>query len=537
MDKMKVITPMNFDETIAYNNSTEKWGVSSTVQTNITNIVKQDLGNLIPDDSLTYAKLKQLPIKQWSSGSYVIGHDASGNFYRISDFDQVFSDVGVSLYAAKKSGFVNEEYIVRATVTNSGRATASCNLLLSKPSNSNYSLKDWKINKATDVNVVRNSDLDYSINNLSTGQTVTVEFTVVPTQYGTYQFGATVNTNNGVDSSTLNNQASIILSANTLIDPNYVISAECPVIEVRDYETNKQLAMHQVDITDNSKTYYPIRNTTLINAYSGSLAGKKLTLTNSPTIVVVAVNGYSDNYNIPDGYSRIVKLDNNNNFAIVPSVTRGTIYKNGQISPINNTTLTSTDYTYVNGVLTFGNSFNNVKEVHIYMRPNNDNCLWQGLSIICNLQAIKTYTATVKNINTLLSLGLKKTTYLLNDSSVLKENNTLIPLFNFINANTNNVVNYSTTTTDTIGYVNNSGITPIEYLSFNMHLNGSYVQQSAAFRVEFNRYVDIPNVSGALQIRTIAQSSTSTIAEVSFDGLITPSHSIKIPSAFEINII
>lgn len=394
MATKKVITPQDLDSTIVFNPATKKWGVQLPAQS----------------DGLDCEAIKQLPEKEWSKGTTVLAQTAQGECYRLITHDNVVADVGVALSASRRVGFTGEDYRVTATVTNTGEATVETRLLLVKPDGTNYTIKDWQTSGSNGVVIERNSDVDYTIKNLGTANRATVSFTVVPTEYGTYQFGASVTTK-GFDISATNDSDSIILSANTKTDPNYTPTVNCPAITITDVETTERLALYGT-YTTSTGTFIPsnfFSNTQgyMINYINAdTLSGRRFRLDGASTIVVYRQRKISlSPYFRPD--NGVIMASNGDTF-LPPVVGSGRVDKQFPVDTesisLNNHTSIVSNYTFENNVLTFADAGLDYDPVFVAMRPAGDNCNWQ-----CVVIAPK-YTGTIPT-NSISISGLESNLY------------------------------------------------------------------------------------------------------------------------------
>nr|DAN49099.1 MAG TPA: hypothetical protein [Caudoviricetes sp.] len=190
---------------------------------------------------LTCASIDDLPEKPWKKGTTILAKQ-DGACVRLAALDSIFQEIGVGITADKTNSFINEEYNVVVTVSNTGESTNELtNLNIVGPEiTTNYTVKNVKVGNSGADEVERVDDFTYNIKGLRKGGYVTVKFTVVPNTLGTYQFTAAVNPNSALDKDLGNNSATVILSASTKSDPTFVPSVDCPLIEAVDVKTNNQ---------------------------------------------------------------------------------------------------------------------------------------------------------------------------------------------------------------------------------------------------------------------------------------------------------
>lgn len=185
-----------------------------------------------------------LPKKGFSKGTSVLARDADGNCYQMVTPENLFQDIGVKISSSKVSVDVDSPFHVKYIVTNSGLATnekAVLTIILPQQSyRTPYVVSDFQQTIQNGTRFVKKSDTQYEIYGLQKGGTFTVTFTLTPRTFGTYQLGGQVTVNTEYDLDTTNNQASLFLTANTLVDSNYVASVNCPMIVAKSPDGGKQ---------------------------------------------------------------------------------------------------------------------------------------------------------------------------------------------------------------------------------------------------------------------------------------------------------
>lgn len=185
-----------------------------------------------------------LPKKGFSKGTSVLARDADGNCYQMVTPENLFQDIGVKISSSKVSVDVDSPFHVKYIVTNSGLATNEKAVLTVILPNQNYKtpyvVSDFQQVLQKGTRFVKKSDTLYEIYGLQSGGTFTLTFTLTPRTFGTYQLGGQVTVNTEYDLDTSNNQASLFLTANTLVDSNYIASVNCPMINAKSPDGGKQ---------------------------------------------------------------------------------------------------------------------------------------------------------------------------------------------------------------------------------------------------------------------------------------------------------
>ena len=189
-------------------------------------------------------EFSELPKKEFSKGTSVLARDVDGNCYQMVTPENLFQDIGVKISSSKVSVDVDSPFHVKYIVTNSGLATNEKAILTVILPNQNYKtpyvVSDFEQTLQKGTRFVKKSDTLYEIYGLQSGGTFTLTFTLTPRTFGTYQLGGQVTVNTEYDLDTTNNQASLFLTANTLVDSNYVASVNCPMVVAKSPDGGKQ---------------------------------------------------------------------------------------------------------------------------------------------------------------------------------------------------------------------------------------------------------------------------------------------------------
>lgn len=318
---------------------------------------------------LDCAAIDALPERQWKKGTALLAKQ-DGECVRLVAFDSIFQEIGVGITADKTNAFVNEEYRVVVTVSNTGEGKNELtNLNIVGPANtSNYEIKDVTFIKSEADEVEQVNNLTYNIRGLKKGGTVIVKYTVVPKVLGNYQFTAAVNPNSALDKDLGNNNATLILNARTKADPNYVPSVDCPLVIATELDSNTQLVqLHTVAYSTSSQANAELTNYGNLFANRETLKGLKIRLENASTVV-----GYKNHYGSSPGY--IVS----NGRVSTASIPRGDIDEsqvNALLVNADSTKHGTDGYTFENGVLTITDD---IEVFAVSCRPQGSNCKWQS---------------------------------------------------------------------------------------------------------------------------------------------------------------
>ena len=318
---------------------------------------------------LDCAAIDALPERQWKKGTALLAKQ-DGECVRLAAFDSIFQEVGVGITADKTNAFVNEEYRVVVTVSNTGEGKNELtNLNIVGPANTtDYEIKDVTFTKSEADEVEQVNNLTYNIRGLKKGGTVVVKYTVVPKVLGNYQFTAAVNPNSALDKDLGNNNATLILNARTKADPNYTPSVDCPLVIATELDSNTQLVqLHTVAYNTGSQANAELTNYGNLFANRETLKGLKIRLENASTVV-----GYKKPYGDSPGY--IVS----NGKVSTASIPRGDIDEsqvNALLANADSTKHGTDGYTFENGVLTITDD---IEVFAVSCRPQGSNCKWQS---------------------------------------------------------------------------------------------------------------------------------------------------------------
>lgn len=348
---------MNEDGTLKNPNDWGKWVYEL-------NLPKQPTAS----SGLDCAAIDALPERQWKKGTTILAKQ-DGECVRLVAFDSIFQEIGVGITADKTNAFVNEEYRIVVTVSNTGEGKNELtNLNIVGPANtSDYEIKDVTFTKSEADVVEQVNNLTYNIRGLKKSGTVVVKYTVVPKVLGNYQFTAAVNPNSALDKDLGNNNATLILNAHTKADPNYVPSVDCPLIVATELGSNTQLTQLRTKIED-GKQYASTNVDNFGNLFANreTLKGLKIRLENASTVV-----GYKHFHGWRDGY-----ILSNGNIAASNLVNgdSGLTFDNVLNSRADGIKSGTDGFTFENGVVTITED---VEVFAISCRPQGNNCKWQ----------------------------------------------------------------------------------------------------------------------------------------------------------------
>lgn len=331
---------------------------------------------------LDCAAIDALPERQWKKGTVVLAKQ-DGECVRLASLDSIFQEIGVGISADKTNGFINESYNVIITVTNTGEGKNTLtNLNINGSSNTeDYEIKDVSFTKSDTDSVEQVNNLTYNINGLKKGGTVKVRFTVVPKVKGTFQFTAAINPNSAFDKDLGNNNATIILYADTI--SKAIVSENCPSITLTEKVSGAVLSQVAPNITSDgsasvSTEYRDINRLETVNVFTDrtTLKGLKLVCSTDITAVVHAVNMNEDTSSQKIGIGTVI----------------GDIYTRipGQLS-LNTwyTTFLNPDTVYsdtTDSVKVTGKEITVTEDVTamvMLIRPRGANCYWQIYFIYC----------------------------------------------------------------------------------------------------------------------------------------------------------
>lgn len=189
---------------------------------------------------LDCAAIDALPEKPWKKGTVLLAKQ-DGECVRLTSLDSIFQEIGVGITADQTNSFTGEKYKVVVTVTNTGEGKNELtNLNIVGPANvEDYDIQDVSFTKSEADEVEQVNDLTYNIRGLKKGGTVKVKYTVVPKAQGTFQFTAAVNPNSPLDKDLGNNNATVILYADTIAKA--ITGENCLAITLKDVDTSEVL--------------------------------------------------------------------------------------------------------------------------------------------------------------------------------------------------------------------------------------------------------------------------------------------------------
>ena len=335
---------------------------------------------------LDCAAIDALPERQWKKGTALLAKQ-DGECVRLAAFDSIFQEIGVGITADKTNAFVNEEYKVVVTVSNTGEGKNELtNLNIVGPANTDdYEIKDVTFTKSEADEVEQVNNLTYNIRGLKKGGTVVVKYTVVPKVLGNYQFTAAVNPNSALDKDLGNNNATLILNARTKADPSYAPSVDCPLIIATELDSNTQLVQLRTERSGEKH----VADTDVINygnlfANRETLKGLKIRLENASTVV-----GYRNKFSNVRSY---VLSNGKVSPGYIPVGDAGLVYTSAVVADANGIKTGTDGYTFENGVLTITAD---VETFAISCRPQGSNCKWQNYMFSTGLApTTKTITAS-----------------------------------------------------------------------------------------------------------------------------------------------
>lgn len=335
---------------------------------------------------LDCAAIDALPERQWKKGTVVLAKQ-DGECVRLASLDSIFQEIGVGISADKTNGFTNESYNVIVTVTNTGEGKNTLtNLNINGSSNTqDYEIKDVSFTKSDTDSVEQVNNLTYNINGLKKGGTVKVRFTVVPKVKGTFQFTAAINPNSAFDKDLGNNNATIILYADTI--SKAIISENCPSITLTEKISGAVLSQVAPNITSDgsasvSTEYRDINRLETVNIFTDrtTLKDLKLVCSTDVTAVVHAVNMNADTSSVKTGIGTVI----------------GDIYTRIP----NQLSLNEWYTTFLNPDTVHSDTTNSIKvtgkEITVtedatamvmLIRPRGANCYWQVYFIYCKTAA------------------------------------------------------------------------------------------------------------------------------------------------------
>lgn len=264
-----------------------------------------------------------LPKKGFSKGTSVLARDADGNCYQMVAPENLFQDIGVKISSSKVSVDVDSPFHVKYIVTNSGLTTNEKAILTIILPQQNYKtpyvLSDFQQTLQNGTRFVKVSDTQYEVYGLQKGGTFTVTFTLTPRTFGTYQLGGQVTVNTEYDLDTTNNQASLFLTANTVVDRNYVASVNCPMIIAKSPDGGKQYAAVK---TANINGRLTVDTNALISRFNiinaKTVNNFKVKLENFSTVYVKYIKPDQLRTRHTIGYIKYNREINENNITFIP---------------------------------------------------------------------------------------------------------------------------------------------------------------------------------------------------------------------------
>lgn len=383
---------------------------------------------------LTYDTISALPEKAWAKGTSILAKGVDGNWYRMVPPESLFQNIGVSISSNKVIQDVGSIFKVKYIVTNSGVArNDKTTLTITLPTQNQrtaYTVGNYRETLQRGARFVKTSDTTWDIYGLESSGTFTLEFELTPTTFGTYQLGGQVTVNAEVDTVSSDNNASLLLTANTVIDTNYVPSVNCPMIVATNLSDGNTPIRAMKTKTTNSGTItfddaYVVESINLLNR--DSLAGLRIKLENCSSLMckITVVNpNRSINVNSSAGTvatsssnsgiinnlaqtdfnstsGKMIKPSENSNYVyFVPFVNnylRDNIWGIAPLSDLNAdarisiNSIAGRGYTFDSNtkILTFDN-IRSMKGASIICRPFGNNCVWQVFIISCKEQIYKT---------------------------------------------------------------------------------------------------------------------------------------------------
>lgn len=311
--------------------------------------------------------IAKLPQEQWEKGTSILANK-NGKCVRLVPSENFFQEIGVGIAANKVSAYTNEEFEVVVTVSNTGVGKNTLtDWVIIKPVAGVYDVKDVRVTSNGVDRVETVSEFNYKLHGLSSGGTAIARFKVVPKSTGTFQFSSAVTPNSALDQDAKNNTATIVLSAATKADPNYVPSVDCPLIIATELDSNTQLVQLRTDnVGNNSLARTGLDNYGNLFANRETLKGLKIRLQNASTVV-----GYSRDYRSYNSF-----ILSNGRVTSGSSVTGddGSAYSNVLNSSADGIKSGTGDFTFENGVVTITAD---VEVFAISCRPQGSNCKWQ----------------------------------------------------------------------------------------------------------------------------------------------------------------
>ena len=312
--------------------------------------------------------IAQLPQEQWEKGTSILANK-NGKCVRLVPSENFFQEIGVGIAANKVSAYTNEEFEVVVTVSNTGVGKNTLtDWVITKPVGGVYDVKDVSVTSNGVDRVETVSEFNYKLHGLSSGGTAIARFKVVPKSTGTFQFSSTVTPNSALDQDAKNNTATIVLSATTKADPNYVPSVDCPLIIATELDSNTQLTqLRAIDFGKKDTAKAELINYGNLFANRDTLKGLKIRLENASTVV-----GYTSRYSGSTAY-----IMSNSRVSVSSSLNgdAGQVYSSALATDADAVKTGTDGYTFENGVLTITDD---VEVFAVSCRPQGSNCKWQN---------------------------------------------------------------------------------------------------------------------------------------------------------------
>lgn len=312
--------------------------------------------------------IAQLPQEQWEKGTSILANK-NGKCVRLVPSENFFQEIGVGIAANKVSAYTNEEFEVVVTVSNTGVGKNTLtDWVITKPVGGVYDVKDVSVTSNGVDRVETVTEFNYKLHGLSSGGTAIARFKVVPKSTGTFQFSSTVTPNSALDQDAKNNTATIVLSATTKADPNYVPSVDCPLIIATELDSNTQLTqLRAFDFGKKDTAKAELINYGNLFANRDTLKGLKIRLENASTVV-----GYTSRYSGSTAY-----IMSNSRVSAGYSINgdAGQVYSSALATDADAVKTGTGGYTFENGVLTITDD---VEVFAVSCRPQGSNCKWQS---------------------------------------------------------------------------------------------------------------------------------------------------------------
>lgn len=328
-----------------------------------------------------------LPEVAWKKGTTIIAKQ-DGACVRLAALDSIFQEIGVGITTDQTNGFVDDNYRVVVTVSNTGEGKNELtNLNIVGPANTeDYEIKDVSFTKSEADEVEQVDNLTYNIHGLKKGGTVKVKYTVVPKVKGTFQFTAAVNPNSALDKDLGNNNATIILKADTKTK-TVKVGESCPAITLTEKDFNTVLAQVEGSLgTSNGLVqlaleYRDISRLKTINMFTARNTLKGLVLSSSTEVTAITNGAKGSETNQKFG----IGSDNGSFYSnLVYSVSTGS----GVASTLNPTAVHATTTNSVSVSGTEITVTEDVTELLLLIRPRGAECYWQAYLLLCNTGSI-----------------------------------------------------------------------------------------------------------------------------------------------------